>query len=51
MSSIVDGLIDEYIDDFYKDSDQSEKLNVIMKVSEPSFEEWFNKEDDIYDDL
>lgn len=51
MSSIVEGLIEDYITQFYHESDQAEELKAIMKVSEPSFEEWDNDEDDIYNDL
>ncbi len=51
MSSIVEGLIDKYVEEFYEESDQANELKAIMKVSEPSFEEWNNDEDDIYDDL
>jgi predicted DNA-binding protein len=51
MSSIVEELIDKYAEKFYEESDQADELKAIMKVSEPSFDEWKNTEDDIYDDL
>lgn len=51
MSSILEGLIDDYIKDFYLTHDDKNELNAIMKVSEPSFTEWNNDEDSIYDDL
>jgi len=51
MSSIVEGLIDEYIRDFYQNHDGANELRDIMKVSEPSFGEWDNDEDSVYDDL
>jgi sulfur relay (sulfurtransferase) DsrC/TusE family protein len=51
MSSIVEGLIDEYIRDFYQNHDRAGELRDIMKVSEPSFGEWDNDEDSVYDDL
>lgn len=51
ISSIVEGLIDQYVEEFNKKNGQTEELNAIMKVSEPSFEEWDNTEDDIYNDL
>ncbi|MFU8812000.1 MAG: hypothetical protein ACNA78_03475 [Balneolaceae bacterium] len=50
MSEIVEALIDQYIRDFQQ-SDESEELKSIMKVSEPSFEEWDNDEDAIYDTM
>lgn len=51
MSSIVESLIDDYVSRFYQEDDQADKLKAIMKVSEPSFEEWDNDEDRVYDDL
>jgi len=51
MSSILEGLIDQYINEFYEEGYQADELKAIMKVSEPSFDEWDNTEDDIYDDL
>lgn len=51
MSSIIENLIDEYIAEYYSNNEQNEELKSIMKVSEPSFEEWDNDEDDVYDNL
>lgn len=51
MSSIVENLIDDYIAEFYEKNKESEELKTIMKVSEPSFNEWENDEDDVYDNL
>jgi len=51
MSSIVESLIDDYVSRFYQEDEQADELKAIMKVSEPSFEEWDNDEDDIYNDL
>lgn len=51
MSSIVEKLIDDYITEFYQQDEEAEELKAIMKVSEPSFEEWDNDEDSVYDDL
>lgn len=51
MSSIVENLIDDYISQFYQQDEQAEELKAIMKVSEPSFEEWDNDEDSVYDNL
>lgn len=51
MSSIVESLIDNYVSRFYEEDDQADELKSIMKVSEPSFEEWDNDEDRVYDDL
>jgi len=51
MSGIVENLIDDYISRFYQEDEQAEELKTIMKVSEPSFEEWDNDEDAVYDNL
>ena len=51
MSSILEGLIDDYLSRFYQEDEQAEELKAMMKVSEPSFEEWDNDEDRIFDDL
>lgn len=51
MSSIVEGLIDQYIEETTSDLEKDDEIKSIMKVSEPSFEEWNNDEDKIYDDL
>lgn len=51
MSSIVEKLIDDYVSRFYLEDDQADELMEIMKVSEPSFDEWDNDEDRVYDDL
>lgn len=51
MSSIVESLIDDYVSRFYQEDEQADELKAIMKVSIPSFEEWDNDEDDIYNDL
>lgn len=51
MSSIIENLIDEYITEYYNSNEQNEELKSIMKVSEPSFNEWDNDEDDVYDNL
>jgi len=51
MSSIVEELIDKYVEEFYEESDQADELKAIMTVSEPSFNEWDNTEDNIYDDF
>lgn len=51
MSSIVEKLIDDYVSRFYQDDDQADELMEIMKVSEPSFDEWDNDENRVYDDL
>jgi len=51
MSSIVENLIDDYVSGFYQEDEQADELKAIMKVSEPSFEEWDNDEDRVYDDL
>ncbi len=51
MSSIIEDLIDDYITEFYNRNEENEELKTIMKVSEPSFNEWDNDEDDVYDNL
>jgi predicted transcriptional regulator len=51
MSSIVEKLIDDYVTRFYQEDDQAKQLKAMMKVSEPSFNEWDNDEDRVYDDL
>jgi len=51
MSSILEVLIDDYLSRFYQEDEQAEELKAMMKVSEPSFEEWDNDEDRIFDDL
>lgn len=51
MSSIIEGLIDDYIHNFQLRNKKAAELNTVMKVSEPSFEEWDNDEDNIYDRL
>lgn len=51
MSSIVEGLIEQYIKDFYHDDDDVDELRNIMKASEPSFDEWDNDKDDVYNDM
>jgi predicted DNA-binding protein len=51
MSSIVEGLIEEYIRNFYHDDTKSQELRNIMRASEPSFDEWDNDEDDVYNDI
>jgi hypothetical protein len=47
MSSILEELIDMYIDSFKYD----DELMSILKASEPSFNEWDNDEDSVYDNL
>jgi hypothetical protein len=51
MNSIVEELIDQYIEEFTNNNEWSDDVIGIMKVSEPSFEEWENDEDAIYDEL
>lgn len=51
MSSIVEGLIDQYIKEVISDIDLDEEIKAMMKVSEPTFNDWDNDEDEIYNDL
>jgi hypothetical protein len=54
MTAIFEKLVDQYLKDNqsilnqYKISDNDHNL---MRISEPSFEEWDNPEDEIYDNL
>jgi len=54
MGSIVSDLIESYIDhnkEKIPSLSEKENLNAIMGLSEKSFMEWDNKEDEIYDNL
>lgn len=51
MSGLVSELIDEYIRNAVDRDREEDDLNEIMKVSEPSFSEWDNEEDEAYNDL
>lgn len=54
----IGSLVEEWIDDYieknakrYQTEIEKENLMGIMKISEPSFMEWNNEEDDVYNDL
>ncbi len=54
MGGIVSGLIEDYIDhnkDKIASLAEKENLNAVMGLSEKSFMEWDNEEDEIYDSL
>lgn len=51
MSGIIEELIDQYIQKYRKDKKEQGELKELMKVSEPSFSEWDNPEDEVYNDL
>ena len=54
MGGIVSELIEDYIKENkekIKDLSEKENLNEIMKMSEKSFMEWDNEEDEIYNEL
>ena len=54
MGGIVEELIEDYIRKNRKkmiDFSEKENLNEIMKISETSFLEWDNEEDEIYNNL
>jgi predicted DNA-binding protein len=51
MSSIVETLIDRYIEEAGLFKGENDNIKAIMKASEPSFDEWDNEEDDIYDEI
>jgi NRPS condensation-like uncharacterized protein len=47
LNDIFEELIDMYIDSFRQDKE----LMSILKVSEPSFKDWDNDEDSVYNTL
>lgn len=51
MSGIVEELIDRYIREYRDENKEASELDELMKVSEPSFSEWDNSEDEVYNDL
>jgi len=54
MGGIVSDLIESYIienKEKIKELSEKENLNEIMRMSEKSFMEWDNEEDEIYDTL
>lgn len=51
MSSIIEELIDRYIREYQEEKKEHEDIDELMKVSEPSFSEWDNPEDEVYNDL
>lgn len=51
IGGLVEELIDRYIEAFQNEKKEEVDLREWMKVSEPSFDEWDNPEDKIYDDL
>jgi len=54
MGGIVSELIDNYVDqnmDKVRELIEKENLNEWMKLSEKSFMEWDNEEDEIYNEL
>lgn len=51
MSSLVSELIDDYVDETMERLGEEHDLTEIMKVSAPSFSEWDNEEDEVYNDL
>jgi predicted transcriptional regulator len=51
MSGIVEDLIDQYIQKYRDEKKEEGEFNELMKVSEPSFSEWDNEEDEVYNDL
>ncbi len=51
MSNIVSDLIDDYVAETWERLKDREELREIMNVSESSFSEWDNNEDEVYNDL
>lgn len=51
MSNIVSELIEDYVAEAWERLKDREELKEIMNVSESSFSEWDNNEDEVYNDL
>ncbi|MCP4457956.1 MAG: hypothetical protein GY816_08030 [Cytophagales bacterium] len=51
MGGILSELIDEYIETNKNDLPLTQDSKMLMKLSESSFGEWDNDEDEIYNDL
>jgi predicted DNA-binding protein len=51
MSSLVSDLIDDYVNEAMERLGEEHDLAEIMNVSEPSFSEWDDEEDEVYNDL
>ena len=54
MTEVVSELLGEYIQKSQARlarSGRSDEVRALMKLSEPSFSEWDNQEDDVYDSL
>lgn len=51
MSSLVSDLIDKYVNEAMERLGEEHDLAEVMNVSEPSFSEWDNEEDEVYNDL
>ena len=54
ISNLVESWIDDYLEKNrkkYSDELSDSSLIHMMKISEPSFEEWANPEDDVYNEL
>lgn len=51
MTEIMGNLIDGYIEEYRNGKKENKELNAIMSISESSFEEWDNDEDEVYNDL
>ena len=51
MTDIVSDLIEEYVEEAQERLKDKAELKEIMMASEPSFIEWDNDEDEIYNDL
>lgn len=54
IGSLIESWIDDYIEknkDKYTQTLTDQELQGILKISEPSFSEWDNDEDEVYNDL
>lgn len=50
MSSIVEELIEQYIEEAKSEIDWDEEITAMMRISEPAFDEWDNDEDEIFNE-
>lgn len=51
MGGILSELIDEYLEKNKAEIPKSDETHYLMKLSESSFNEWDNPEDEIYNEL
>jgi mRNA-degrading endonuclease RelE of RelBE toxin-antitoxin system len=51
LNDIIEDLIDRYIQEYRENKSKRNEEDLLMKASEPSFNEWDNPEDEVYNDL